>query len=602
MNTNKKIGLRDVLRNYWNIAKEYKYKIILYWSLVIISAFTEIISPIYVKKFFDVLTQPISRQVIYNQAYVVLMVVISIILVRFLLRRITSYLHRKMFNSIEFSLYFDAYNRILNHAHNFFVSNSAGTLAHKIDKYRNSFGTLWKNFSNDILPNLVRSIGFTIVLFYFNKTIGLIMTVWFVIFISTNYWYSQYVRENRKEISKLKSKINGDYVDSFSNHLTVQLFTGFSKEKNNAWSKISRLIGLYKIRTTRDDKFFMFQSLITTTVEVLIFVFGLYYFKLGLVTVGFFYLAYTYIKKLSEDMWSISGIFKDMSEAYVDAVDIVEIMEAPFEITDTQNPVEIKKTKGEINFDGITYEYNKGDTQNLVLDNLSLEISKGQKIALIGQSGAGKTTLVKLLFRLFDVQKGSINIDGNDIRNLRQEDLHKIIGFVPQESVLFHRSIRENINYGRHDATEEEIIKAAKKAHAHEFISKFPNGYNTLVGERGVKLSGGERQRIAIARAILKNAPILVLDEATSALDSETEIKIQEALQELMKGKTVIAIAHRLSTIKMMDRILVLEKGKIIEDGGHDELLQNSGSIYKKLWDLQAGGFIKEENNEEEDI
>ena len=595
---NKKIGLRDVLRNYWNIAQKYKYTIILYWSLVVISAFSEIISPIYVKKFFDVLTQPISRQVIYAQAYAVLIVVISIILLRFLFRRITSYLHRKMVNPIEFGLYFDAYTRILPHSHSFFISNSAGTLAHKIDKYRNSFNLLWKNFSNDILPNFVRSVGFTIVLFMFNKTIGIIMLVWFLIFISTNYWYSQLIRKNRKEISILKSNINGDYVDSFSNHLTMQLFTGFNKEKDNARNKINKLIGLYKIRTTRDDKFFMFQSSFTVAVEILIFIFGLYYFKLGLVTVGFFYLAYTYIKKLSEDMWSISGIFRDMSEAYVDAVDIVEIMEKPYEVIDSENPIEVKKTKGEINFEAITYEYNKGGIQSLVLDNLSLNINKGQKIALIGQSGAGKTTLVKLLFRLFDVQNGSIKIDGNDIRNLKQEDLHKIIGFVPQESVLFHRTIKDNINYGKHDATDEEIIKAAKKAHAHEFISKFPNGYDTLVGERGVKLSGGERQRISIARAILKNAPILVLDEATSALDSETELKIQEALYELMKGKTVIAIAHRLSTIKMMDRILVLEHGKIIEDGTHDELLLDNNSIYKKLWDMQAGGFIKEEGDD----
>ncbi len=593
----KEIKLRDVLRNYWIVAKNYKSSIFINWALLIITALSEIFSPLYIKKFFDVLAQPISRDLIYSQAMAVLYIIIGIILIRFTARRVSSYINRKIVNTMEFQLYFNAYNRMLGHSHSFFISHSAGTLAHKIDKYRQSFVTLWENFSMNIMSNFIRSVGFTFVLFLFNKTIGFIMLGWFLIFILSNYWYSQYVRKNRKEISNLKSNVNGDIVDSFSNHLTVQLFSGFEKEKKTTWQKVQSLIGLYRVRTGRDDKFFMFQAAVTTTAEIMIFIFGLYYFKLGLVTVGFFYLSYTYIKRLADDMWSISGFFRDMSEAYVDAADMIQIMEQPYEVTDSAEVKILNKVKGEINFDTITYKYEKNN--KIVLDNLKFSVANGEKIALIGPSGAGKTTLVKLLFRLFDIQNGSIKIDNIDIRDIKQDDLHSFIGFVPQESVLFHRTIKENISYGKKDATEKEIITAAKKANCHEFIISLPNGYDTLVGERGVKLSGGERQRIAIARAILKNAPILVLDEATSALDSETEQKIQQALDELMKGKTVIAIAHRLSTIKKMDRILVLENGKIAEDGSHDQLLQNPESIYKKLWDLQAGGFIQEENIEE---
>jgi ABC-type multidrug transport system fused ATPase/permease subunit len=224
------------------------------------------------------------------------------------------------------------------------------------------------------------------------------------------------------------------------------------------------------------------------------------------------------------------------------------------------------------------------------LDDLDLRISPHEKIALVGPSGAGKSTLVKLLFRQYDIDKGKILIDGQSISAMTQDSLHDAIALVPQDPALFHRSLMDNIRYGRRDATDEEVVLAAKKAHCHEFISELSDGYNTLVGERGIKLSGGERQRVAIARAILKDAPILVLDEATSSLDSESESLIQDALKILMKDKTVIVIAHRLSTIIQMDRIVVMEKGKVVDMGTHDELMNKVG-IYQKLWNIQAGGF-----------
>jgi ABC-type multidrug transport system fused ATPase/permease subunit len=210
---------------------------------------------------------------------------------------------------------------------------------------------------------------------------------------------------------------------------------------------------------------------------------------------------------------------------------------------------------------------------------------------LIGPSGGGKSTIVKILFRFYDLQRGAILVDGQNIGDVTQESLRELISLVPQESILFHRSLRDNIRYGRPDASEAEVVAAARAAHCHEFISGFPKGYDTFVGERGVKLSGGERQRVAIARAILKNAPILVLDEATSSLDSESESFIQDALRNLMKGKTTIVIAHRLSTIMQMDRIVVLERGRITEEGRHDELVKASQGTYQKLWQIQAGGF-----------
>ena len=234
-----------------------------------------------------------------------------------------------------------------------------------------------------------------------------------------------------------------------------------------------------------------------------------------------------------------------------------------------------------------------------MLHDLNLYIRAGEKVALIGPSGAGKSTFVKLLLRLYDVGSGAVKIDGQDIREVTQESLRGNLSLVPQDPILFHRTLLENIQYGRREADEAEVREAARLAHCDEFALSLPLKYDTYVGERGIKLSGGERQRVAIARAILKNAPILILDEATSSLDSHSESLIQDALDKLMKGKTVFVIAHRLSTIRKMDRIIVIEKGAVIEEGSHDELLRNDSSLYKKLWDLQAGGFIQEDETVE---
>jgi ATP-binding cassette subfamily B protein len=288
-------------------------------------------------------------------------------------------------------------------------------------------------------------------------------------------------------------------------------------------------------------------------------------------------------------------------EHIADANEMTEILLTPLEITDTPNAKNLIASHGKIEFKNVGFGYH----ENLsVLDKFNITINPGERVAFVGPSGGGKSTITKLLFRFYNIDSGEILIDGQNILNIKQESLWKNLSLVPQEPILFHRSLLENIRYGKPDASEKEIMQASKLAHAHEFISSFPEGYHTLVGERGIKLSGGERQRIAIARAILKNAPILVLDEATSSLDSESEMYIQDALKSIMSakggstsdknGKTVIVIAHRLSTIMQMDRIVVIENGKIIEQGKHQELIKMKQGMYQKLWEIQAGGFIDE--------
>lgn len=302
------------------------------------------------------------------------------------------------------------------------------------------------------------------------------------------------------------------------------------------------------------------------------------------------FIAYSYYANITRFMWSFNNVYRRLEESITEASLFVMYMQKTPEIMDVQGATKLDVRNGAIKFNDIAFTHDR--KQNVLFENFSLDIKPGQKIGLVGHSGAGKSTIVNLLLRFMNLDGGSIEIDGQNISKATQESLHKSIAFVPQEPLLFHRSLRENIAYGKPEASDDEILEAARKAHALEFIEKLPAGLDTLVGERGVKLSGGQRQRIAIARAILKDAPILVLDEATSALDSESEKLIQASLKDLMKNRTSVVIAHRLSTISKLDRIIVMENGRIVEDGSHDELVKHDGT-YAKLWRHQSGGFIE---------
>ncbi|MDZ7786035.1 MAG: ABC transporter ATP-binding protein [Candidatus Saccharibacteria bacterium] len=308
---------------------------------------------------------------------------------------------------------------------------------------------------------------------------------------------------------------------------------------------------------------------------------------------GVLFLAVSYTMSLTRRLRESNRVFRNLNRALGDANDMTYILRREPDVKDAEHAKDLRVPRGSIELKGVNFAYPDVVDGSLLFENLDLRIKPGEKIGLVGHSGSGKTTITKLLQRTMDVSDGSIDIDGQNIAEVTQRSLRKVIATVPQEPLLFHRSITENIAYARPDATDEEISAAAKLANADSFIADMPHGYDTLVGERGVKLSGGQRQRIAIARAILKNAPILVLDEATSALDSESETLIQDALWKLMQNRTALVVAHRLSTIQKMDRILVMENGEIVEEGTHKELMYKAG-IYAELWSHQSGGFLEE--------
>ena len=395
-----------------------------------------------------------------------------------------------------------------------------------------------------------------------------------------------------KKEAKASNKLNGQLADVISNILAVKSSGAETTEQKffaktvSSWrnSSLDVMRGFLKVSTV--------YSSINMVIKIGAIAFAVYAAQNNLVSVASVYLIITYTGSVAHELWNMNGIMRNYNRIIGNANDMVEILQTPTTLIDKSDS-KLKVTSGEISMDKITFTHDEGQGDTLFHD-FSLAIKPGEKIGLVGASGSGKTTLTKLLLRFADIDSGKITIDGQDISEVTQASLRAKIAYVPQEPLLFHRSVRENIAYGRPDATDAEIEEAAKKAGAYDFIIGLKDGFDTMVGERGIKLSGGQRQRVAIARAILKDAPILVLDEATSALDSESEALIQKSLETLMENRTSIVIAHRLSTIAKLDRIIVLKNGKIVEDGSHDELINKKRGVYAKLWARQSGGFIEE--------
>lgn len=389
-----------------------------------------------------------------------------------------------------------------------------------------------------------------------------------------------------------ESKQTGYLADSITNIMAIKSFSGAQFE-NRSFKKYTdrtrdNLLSIMRANHRQMLSFSLMNRFILVCALILA-ILGVAVFDANIATV---FLIFSFTGNLINQLWVFcNNSLRTYSRAFGDAQDMVKILSIEPEIKDPAAPEKLRINHGSIKFNDVTFTH-QGMEQNL-FENFNLKIKAGEKVGLVGHSGSGKTTFTRLLLRFSDIDDGEILIDGQNIAHITQDDLHREIAYVPQEPIMFHRTLRDNIRYGDFNADDAQVEIAAKNSHAAEFISELPDGYNTLVGERGVKLSGGQRQRIAIARAMIKNAPILLLDEATSALDSESEVLIQDALWKLMEGRTAIVIAHRLSTIQKMDRIIVLDNGKIIEEGSHKELIRKNGK-YAELWNHQSGGFLEE--------
>ena len=485
-----------------------------------------------------------------------------------------------------------AMDKLVQHSDQFFANNKVGALAGDVSLFSRSVVA----FLDTIFlaaTSVIVNFGASLIIIAFLSPVLLIpltlVTVFLVIHSVRSITNRGDLRKDRKE---RMSHLTGTIADILGNHQIVRFFAGNKAELQNISNERTAIeaVSHKEIDVIQNEAFV--RQAVLFSFQIITLAVAIYLFSNGLVTIAALIFAVTYLGRLTGSLFEIGGIVRNIEQAFLDASKITSILSEPLEVIDEPHAKKLEVTTGAIEFNDINFAYNDSKGSH-VIENLSLTIKAGQRVGLVGRSGGGKTTLAKLVLRFADVSKGNILIDNQDIRKVTQNSLREQIAYVPQEAALFHRSLRENVSYGKPHVSDQAILQALQQANAEEFTAKLPEGLDTVVGERGVKLSGGQRQRIAIARALLKDAPILILDEATSALDSASEQLIQHALEGLMQHRTSIVIAHRLSTIAKLDRIIVLDNGKIVEDGTHEQLLTNKGS-YAKLWAHQSGGFIEE--------
>jgi len=501
--------------------------------------------------------------------------------------------HQTLMGNFPMSVRWMAHRYLLNQSYGFFQNEFSGRIATKVMQTALAVRDTVMKLLDVMLFVAIYMVTALILVASADPRLCIPLIIWLFFYIIVQRYFVPKMKKIAMVQADARSLMTGRIVDSYTNIITLKLFSHSNRESAYIRDGMSEFLNTVHPQMRLVTKlniclWALNMSLVFSTAAL-----GIYLWFNGSITPGAIAIVMSLAIRLTSMshwiLWEISGLFENIGTVQ----DGINTLSVPSKVNDKPNAIALNVNRGDIIFDSVNFSYN---TSEAVFENLDLQIPAGEKVGIVGRSGAGKSSLVSLLLRFYDIQSGAITIDGHNIEGVRQESLRSNIAMVTQDTSLLHRSVRENIMFGRPEATEEEMVVAAQKAQAHDFILSLRDnvgrkGYDAHVGERGVTLSGGQRQRIAIARVLLKDAPILVLDEATSALDSEVEAAIQLSLYQLMEGKTVIAIAHRLSTIAAMDRLIVFDEGKIIEQGTHQELLGKNG-IYTKLWGHQSGGFL----------
>lgn len=566
--------------------KPYRGVVVFFVLLGALAGFWGPFNSILVKTFINALAA--SHGIATSLYWIAGLLVLNFIVFDNITWRTLHYLNYKYEAKIKNEVIAELFEYVLGASYQFFQENLSGRLADQITTFADNLETILHRISLDFIRGTSLLLLSFITAYLVNVLFFYIFFVWFIAFASFSIWMSRRLVALSDKHAGAEAELSGQLVDALSNQANVRIFSQNTYE-------VRRMGRFFKRSETAFQKKEWFIILLTTIQGAMIAVMmGCSAFTLihlygkNLISIGDFALILGLSMELGHMMWYTMFQVDQFNQALGKCKQSVNALIKTHDIQNHPDAKPLLVTEGRIEFAKVKFHYNQGYA---LFKNKSVIIEAGQKVGLVGYSGSGKSTFVNLILRFYELAGGQIRIDGQDLQQVTQESLRQAIAMIPQDPSLFHRSLMDNIRYGKIDASDEEVIAAAEKAHAHEFISQIPERYEALVGERGVKLSGGQRQRIAIARAILKNAPILILDEATSQLDSITEAEIQDSLWELMQDKTALVIAHRLSTLLHMDRILVFDKGHIVQDGSHAELVQQKG-LYKTLWDAQVGGFL----------
>jgi len=576
---------------FWRHARRYRSPLA---AMVVSSVLATVIStaiPLFYKQFFDILANSHAQSpgMLINTLTRIILIVLILQAIIWLFYRVSFFSNVYFQTHVMADLINTSFEYLHKHSYQFFANRFVGALVRKVNRLVDAFEAITDRLYYDLLPLAIRIIGILLVVFYRNTTLGIILASWILIYVAINYIFTIYKLKYDEANARINTEVTARLADTVTNNINIKIFSALGSELAGFQGLTEEQRKITTFTWHLGGYLEAVQGVFMIALEFFVFYIAIRFWNQGLLTIGDFVLIQDYLMQIFTRLWDFGRFFRDIYKHLANAEEMVEILRTPHEIQDAPNAKDLVVDKGNLKFTQVTFSYG---AKRPVIQNFSLDIAPGEKVGLVGPSGAGKSTLMALLLRFYDPQEGSILIDGQNIANVSQESLRNAIALVPQDPILFHRTLIDNIRYGRPGATKKEIMEAAGLAHCDEFISSLPQGYQTYVGERGIKLSGGERQRVAIARAILKNAPILLLDEATSSLDSHSEAMIQDALSYLMERKTSIVIAHRLSTIMKMDRIIVVKHGKITEEGTHTQLLDRPQGVYKKLWELQAGGFI----------
>jgi ATP-binding cassette subfamily B multidrug efflux pump len=585
---------------YWHFARQGKRLFVALFAVGFVVALLDVTIPVFIGKVVTLVTNTRPEDVL-TDAWPMLIGMAAVMLILRPLAFVTQHLlmNQAIAANVSNRIRWQNHWHVVRQSFSFFQNDFAGRIATRVMQTGPAIRESLVALLTAVWFILVYGTSSLLLLAHADLWLALPVTVWFMAYVAMLRFFVPRMRDRSKVMSEMRSMLTGRVVDTYTNILTVKLFARAKDED----AYVREAIDQHSARFYDSLRLNTLFALTLTTLNALLITatgaFAIILWRNGDITVGTVAMALPMTTQIAAASgwvaWQVTGIFENVGVVQEGMMTIAR----PHTLLDKPDAPDLVVTRGAVHFDRVRFGYGRDSG---LIDGLTLDVKPGEKIGLVGRSGAGKSTLVNLLLRFFDVEGGRILIDGQNIADVTQESLRAQISVVTQDTSLLHRSIRDNIRYGKPGATDAEIVQAAQMAHAHDFILELEDqlgrrGYDAHVGERGVKLSGGQRQRVAIARVILKDAPVLVLDEATSALDSEVEAAIQSSLGALMHGKTVIAIAHRLSTIAMMDRLVIMDRGHIVEQGTHDSLLRADGH-YAALWRHQSGGFIVEQGQE----